>query len=282
MMTEKLAMSRRCLAGVAKESAAMLYDHAMIASLPMYDWPEVRSATDAWWRGIASHLGMDLPLSRLEDYASVWRRQDVLMSQTCGYPFTHALAGKVRLVATPHYNADGCNGPNYCSIILARQARPLKDFRGAVAAVNTPDSMSGMLALKLVFAPFAEDGRFFAKAVGTGGHLSSIKAVRTGTADVCAVDAVCLGLAKRHRPEDLDGLVEIARSPQVPGLPYITTGGDVVRLREALRRAFGDPDLQETRDQLLLSGHSVLAPQDYTMIREREAQMEQAGGLQLL
>ena len=28
----------------------------MIASLPMYDWPEVRDATNAWWAGIARHL----------------------------------------------------------------------------------------------------------------------------------------------------------------------------------------------------------------------------------
>jgi hypothetical protein len=28
----------------------------MIASLPMYDWPEVREATDAWWAGLARHL----------------------------------------------------------------------------------------------------------------------------------------------------------------------------------------------------------------------------------
>src|SRR6185437_2123523 len=26
------------------------------ASLPMYDFPEVRGATDAWWAGLARHL----------------------------------------------------------------------------------------------------------------------------------------------------------------------------------------------------------------------------------
>ena len=36
----------------------------MIASLPMYDWPEVRGATDAWWNGIARHLNVSIPLSR--------------------------------------------------------------------------------------------------------------------------------------------------------------------------------------------------------------------------
>ena len=36
----------------------------MIASLPMYDWPEVREATDLWWNGIARHLKTAISLSR--------------------------------------------------------------------------------------------------------------------------------------------------------------------------------------------------------------------------
>ncbi len=247
----------------------------------MYDWPEIRDATDAWWRGIAHHLGVDIPLSREAGYANLWTRPGLLLSQTCGYPFTHALAGKVRLVATPHYALDGCGGPRYCSIILAREARPLEDFRGAVAAVNTPDSMSGMLALKLVFAPLGREGRFFAKAIETGGHLKSMAAVKAGAADVCAIDAVCYGLARRYRPQDLDGLVEIARSPLVPGLPLITVAGDAGKLRGALSLAFADPDLRETRHRLFLSGFSCLDAKDYAVITEHEALVEQAGGLEL-
>ena len=86
-----------------------------------------------------------------------------------------------------------------------------------VAAVNTPDSMSGMLALKLVFAPLAEQGRFFSRAVETGGHLASLAAVQSGDADVCAIDCVCVAMAKRYRPSALEGLVEIGRSPSRAG-----------------------------------------------------------------
>ena len=260
----------------------MLYDGAMIATLQMYDWPEVATATDRWWAAIARRLGTGTPLSRPADYAAVWMRGDVLFSQTCGYPFTHALKGRLSLVATPHYACDGCEGPRYRSIVFARQNQPLDAFRGAVAAVNTPDSMSGMLALKLVFAGLARHGRFFGRAIETGGHLASLGALREGRADVCALDAVCVAMARRYRPADLEGLVEIARSPLVPGLPYITTAGDVPDLRAALASAFADADLQQTRDQLLLSGCSVLEPGDYAEIAERELAMEVAGGLQLL
>lgn len=254
----------------------------MIASLPMYDWPELREATDAWWAGIARHLGVTAGLARGPDYQGVWLRPDLLFSQTCGYPFTHKLRGKVRLVATPHYDASGCDGPNYCSIVFAREARPLADFRGRRAAVNHADSMSGMLALKLVFAPLAERGRFFGSAFDSGGHIASLNAVRDGRADVCAVDAVCVALAGRYRPDYLEGLVAIARSPMVPGLPYVTVAGDITKLRAGLASAFADPTLSEVRDRLLLTGHSVLDVKDYDRILELETAMEKAGDVALL
>jgi ABC-type phosphate/phosphonate transport system substrate-binding protein len=254
----------------------------MIATLQMYDWPEVRAATDRWWQGLARHLGTDLPLSRPDVYKAVWSRNDVLFSQTCGYPFTHALKGKVQLVATPHFAGVGCEGPFYQSVVFAREAKPLADLAGVVAAVNSPDSMSGMLALKLVFAPYASGGNFFSKAVESGGHLKSLQAVRSGQADVCAIDSVCVAMARRYRPRDLEGLVDVARSPRVPGLPYITTCGDVIALRAALSKAFLDPALAETRDALLLAGFSVLEPHDYDIIPGYEAAVDQAGGLKLL
>ncbi len=260
----------------------MVYDGMMIATLPMYDWPEVRNATDAWWKGLSKHFGTDVSLYRADDHTSAWRRDDLLFSQTCGYPFTHSLAGKVQLVATPHYAIDGCYGPSYQSIIFARDNLKPQSLRGATAAVNTPDSMSGMLAMKLVFAPYAEGGRFFGKVIKSGGHVNSMQAVRDGGADVCAIDAVCVALAKKYRPDNLEGLVEIARSPMVPGLPFITTCGDPVQLREGLTRAFADPGLEETRDRLFLSGFSVLEAEDYARITALEAAMEAKGGLELL
>lgn len=254
----------------------------MIASLPMYDWPETRQATDRWWHAVAGALGVDMPLTRQSEYMSLWNRTDLLFSQTCGYPFTHAFAGKLTLVATPHYAVDGCQGPLYQSIIFARDHGPLESFRGRIAAVNNADSMSGMLAMKLVFAPLAEQGLFFREAIETGGHVNSMIAVRDGQADVCAIDAVCVALARRYRPDLLDGLSEVARSPMVPGLPYVTVCGDVARLRHALGCAFSDPDLQETRDQLFLSGFSVLTERDYASIISLEHDMQQSGGLKLL
>jgi ABC-type phosphate/phosphonate transport system substrate-binding protein len=253
----------------------------MIASLPMYDWPEVREATDAWWHGLSRHLGLPVGLTRIADYAALWRDPSLVFSQTCGYPFTHDFRGRLKLLGTPHYDAEGCVGHRYCSIVFARAGTRIDDLRGGVAAFNNPDSMSGMLALQLVFAPLAKAGVFFAGTIETGGHRASLAAVRRGEADVCAIDAVCVAMARRHCPDELEGLVEIARSPLVPGLPYVTVAGDVARLREGLAAAFADPALREARAQLLLVGWSVLDPRDYDIIPDLEADMQKAGRLTL-
>jgi ABC-type phosphate/phosphonate transport system substrate-binding protein len=165
---------------------------------------------------------------------------------------------------------------------MARAPKQLEELRGGVAAVNTPDSMSGMLALKLVFAPLARDGVFFARAIETGGHLASLAAVQAGNADVCAVDSVCVAMARRHRPSALVGLVEVARSPMVPGLPWITRAGDPRAIREALGSAFADPALAAAREALLLRGFSDLPVSAYDRITDLEQAMETSGGLRLL
>jgi ABC-type phosphate/phosphonate transport system substrate-binding protein len=140
-----------------------------------------------------------------------------------------------------------------------------------------------MLALKLVFAPHAKDGRSFSHVIETGSHIGSMLAVRDSRADICAIDAVCVAMARRYRPDYLDGLVEIARSPMVPSLPIVTAPGrDLAELRLALARAFADPDLSQPREALLLDDHSVLAEDAYDLILSLEQQMEDAGGLELL
>lgn len=247
----------------------------------MYDFAEAWPATEAFWRAIAGRLGVSVALSQPKDWMDGWRRPDLLFSQTCGYPFTHELAGRLKLVATPHYAAPGCSGPLYCSILFARQSRSLPEFRGTVAAFNSRDSMSGMLALKLVFASLAEGGAFFARAVETGSHLASLAALQSGRADVAAIDCVTVAYARRYLPQALAGLVEVGRSPQVPGLPYVTNWPEVERLRAALAEVFADRALQEVREALLLTGFSILSESDYAVIPGLEKELEKNGGLDL-
>jgi ABC-type phosphate/phosphonate transport system substrate-binding protein len=254
------------------------------ASLPMYDWPEVRDATAAWWAGLARALraegltGVPGELISAAEPAALWGRDDLLLSQTCGYPLTHAWSGRLQVVATPAYAAEGCEATDYCSFVLVHRdsafAAPA-DLAGGRAAFNAPDSQSGYSALRAVFADHARDGRFFSQFVETGGHANSMAAVADGRADVCAVDAIVWALARRHRAPLARRLRAIARSPSAPGLPYVTAPGTSAeglgRLRAGLRAALADPSLAAARAELLIDDMIVLDLAAYDRVLEIEA-----------
>ena len=167
------------------------------ASLSMYDLPELRASTDAWWRGLAQAFRdaglQSVPdaLTRGVDLETLWLSSDLLLGQTCGYPLTHVLAGRVTLVATPVFAVEGCEGPHYRSALIVRRdddARHLADLRGRRAAVNYRGSHSGWNILRHEVAPLAEAGSFFAEVVDSGSHGGSMAAVAEGRADLAAVD----------------------------------------------------------------------------------------------
>jgi ABC-type phosphate/phosphonate transport system substrate-binding protein len=257
---------------------------ARLAGLPMYDLPEVRAATDDLWRGLArafrreglegvpDRLRRDIPAPDLALHP------DLLFAQTCGYPLTHRLAGRVRLVATPCYGARGCQGPHYTSLIVVRadeRAGAVEEFEHRTAAVNALDSHSGCHALRALVAPLAtRDGRFFDRTLVTGSHRSSIAAVRSGEADLAAIDGVIHGLLERHAPGLLDGTRVLGMTPAAPGLPFVCADGtaadDLLRLRAGLVRAMADPDLRATRDSLLITDVEVLPLVAYERILELE------------
>ena len=245
------------------------------ASLPMYDLPEVRDSTDRLWGAIAEELrdggAQGVPDSlerspdeRPADHGDAWRRPGLVLSQSCGYPVATELRGALRVVATPHYAAPGCDGPRYSSVVVVRASSritALGALRGAVCAYNSRDSQSGYNAFRSLIAPIAGGAPFFAETVATGAHAASIDAVRDGRADICAVDCVTWALLARHRPGSLHGLEVLCRSEPVPGLPLVTakncTDAALETIRRSLARAFARPDLSDTRDALLIRGLSV-------------------------
>lgn len=256
----------------------------MRASLPMYDPPPVRAATDAWWQGLARHLRTagiaDVPTGLTRDPVPDWTAPDLLFSQTCGYPLTHALAGQVVPLCTPAYAAPGCDGAWYASALVVRadsDAVKLADLRGGTCAFNAPDSHSGCNVLRRMIAPLAGGAAFFPVAVETGGHVASIDAVATARADLCAVDAVTHELVRRHEPARLAGTRVLEYSPRAPGLPYIAgpavNADDRARMRDAIFNALADSDLATTRETLLITGAEEITTEAYDIIpaMEKEA-----------
>lgn len=250
-----------------------------IASLPMYDLAEVRPAMAALWTGIARHLrhaglpGVPDALAFERPSGEVWSDPGLLLSQCCGADLVGALAGTLRLVATPRYRAPGCAGARYASVVVvakAARAQSIEDLRGKVAAINGPRSHSGTNALRALVAPISRGERFFEKVVLSGAHVASLAMVANGEADCAAIDGVVHALLTRHRPAALAGTRALCRTATAPAPPYVTRAGAddafVARLRSALLAALADPDLAAARDALLLDGIEVLPRSAYDEI----------------
>jgi ABC-type phosphate/phosphonate transport system substrate-binding protein len=262
----------------------------LLASLPMYDLPELRWATDALWGGLAQAFreqGLaEVPdaLSRGGPPDGVWRSPNLLFSQTCGYPLTHGLGESVKVVATPSYNARGCEGSAYCSLIVVRRDCPAADVSGLSgkrAAINGWDSHSGMNAFRAAVAPFAREGRFFGDVLVTGGHRESLQAVARGDAEVAAVDAVTHALLTAQAPDELEGLRVLAETARAPGLPFITAGsaepGRLAALRAGLAAVLQDPELKPARAALLLTGFEARPVEDYALFPAWAREAAEAG-----
>lgn len=241
----------------------------------MYDWPEVREATDTIWIGLASALrrrGFDAPdrLDRGRPEGEIWRDPDLLIAQTCGYPFVTELAGRVRLVATPVYDVYGCSGPLYCSHIVVRKDEAV-DTLGAMAgrtvAINNLCSQSGFAALHRAVASLQQEKPFFGAVKLSGSHLKSMLAVAEGAADVAAIDAVCWALARRYRADVAARLKSIATTAQTPGLPFVTAGRrsdrDADLMAEALFECLNCPETAAARKSLFLQSVERVPEADY-------------------
>jgi hypothetical protein len=63
-------------------------------------------------------------------------RPDLLLAQTCGYPYVTLLRGQVTLVATPCFDFPGCAGSDYSSVIVAGSSAPASPAWPVRAAVS--------------------------------------------------------------------------------------------------------------------------------------------------
>lgn len=237
-----------------------------LASLPMYDRPETAAANDRFWQAIRNRLGHGPDtLTRTGELWDHWLSPDLLLSQTCGYPYRAKLHGQVTLIGTPDYGLPGCPPGHYCSVFVARandhRTTPA-DFAEAPFAYNEPLSQSGWAAPQ---NHAASQGFTFTNTIQTGGHALSARAVAEGRADIAALDALTWALIQRHDPFATT-LREIARTEPTPVLPYITAlTRDPGPLFDAISAAIADlsPD---DRDTLSLRGLVRLPADAYLAI----------------
>ena len=241
----------------------------MIAALAMYDFGPAIGANDRFWALVRDDLraqGIAAPeaLTRGDAaYWPAWESPDLLLSQTCGYPYRARLHDKVTLLGTPDYGLPGCPPGHYRSVYVVRRDDPrrtLSDFDGAGFAYNEDLSQSGWAGPQIHAASL---GLRLHPVVQSGAHRLSARAVAEGRADIAAIDALTLEMMRGFDPVVAE-LREIGfTDPPTPGLPWITAKGrDPAPILAALTQAVPRLSPQD-RATLRLNGVVPIATDTY-------------------
>lgn len=238
----------------------------MHVSLPMYDFSSVRDATDRYWQAIRDAFGQGpQTLCRGKSVWDAWQHPELLLSQTCGFPYRARLHGKVTIVGTPDYGLPGCAPGEYNSVFVARRddaRRVLADFQGATFAFNSATSQSGWAAP--ILHARGQDVRFGA-TVRTGAHVASAKAVADARADIAGLDALSWRFIQKEEAFSID-LVAIETTAPTPGLPYITGyGAERERLFSAISDGIASIS-QVDRTALCLNGLVAIDAERYLSV----------------
>lgn len=221
----------------------------MIASLMMYQRPQLVEAHGHYWALIRKHLaeaGMDSPAEMSQDAEEfyVWKHPNLVLSQTCGMPYRMWLHDQVQLVGTPDFGLTDCTAGYYRSAIIVRADDPRTDlaaFKDGRFAYNQTFSQSGYAAPFWHLKPY---GFWFENLMQTGQHVASARAVATGQADIAAIDAVTWRNIATYEPFAHD-LRVLAWTTPTPGLPLITAmGRDADLIFNAVAVAIDELDAQ--------------------------------------
>jgi ABC-type phosphate/phosphonate transport system substrate-binding protein len=253
----------------------------MVVSLPMY--LPGGDAVQLFWAEVSGLLAPRLAhptpdsLYWPQDLHAHWLEPTILLSQTCGYPLSTSLRNKVQVVGTIAYNAPGCQGI-YCKSQLIRRSddarTTLSQFADSTLAFNSSDSQSGFNALRALIATTQPQRPFFRGSVRTGGHYASIEKVRSGQADMAAVDCVSLAIWRDTHPQSTKDIAVFGVTAAYPGLPLITslsTPPDTLALlRECLAAVATEGRFAAVRAPLHISGFEITRLEDYDVCLQME------------
>jgi ABC-type phosphate/phosphonate transport system substrate-binding protein len=254
---------------------------SFIATLPMYDMPEVREATSALLTQIANAMtGAGWPIEptfrEFADHAALvkhWRDPDVAVSHSCGLPFLEDLVDSAQILGTFQWHGVSDECGRYRSVIVVRRddQRTIEKLAGAQPVINSPESLSGWCSLGAALHERGYSAKDFPTSMVSGAHSRSIELVASGNGDFTSIDGATLQLLKRHRPQAVSGIRAIGLGPLIPATPLITrrsTPIPIDRMKSALMDAVIDNSMAAIRDRLGIDRFIPLHADDYSSIAE--------------
>lgn len=256
------------------------------ASLPMYNFPGMRAANAAFWqalRGLLREAGVEgVPAELTVDRAPVPEAigEEVLFTQTCGYPLQTIYKGQHQLLARPCYDAAGCVGSTHSAFIVVPKtspARTVHNLRGKRFALNSLHSNSGMSLPRRMLADLAKGAPFFGEIVETGGHGASLQVLAAGGADCASIDCLTYAFAEDYQPDLTAPLRILAQTPPSPAIPFVTSAQTdaetVAKLQRCLFILSAEPRYRPVLDGLRISRIEPAPQAEYSALLDygREA-----------
>jgi ABC-type phosphate/phosphonate transport system substrate-binding protein len=255
------------------------------ASLPMYNLPEMADRNAAFWNALSEEIGVRIPalpreLTFVRPAVPDAIGEEVLFSQTCGYPLQTIYRGQFSLLAAPTYDFPGCGPVTHRAFIVVRKDssfESVSDLCGSKFALNSRQSNSGMNLPRIMLARLGVKAPFFGSVTETGSHTESIRRVTAGELDVASIDNVTFGFFAECVPEKVSALRVLEQTPESPAIPFVTSSAtpavQTETLRSALLRLSDDPDRKPVLRGLHIKAISVVEPSFYQRIMgyEREA-----------
>lgn len=228
-------------------------------------------------------VGGDEQISlRFDSDQALLRDPALMFGHTCGYPLMTCWKDRLHPFCVPVFDVPGSEGKLYSSrfIVGANSGiASLADCSGKVAAINAPDSNSGMNVFRYAISNLKPARRFFSGVITTGGHLHSLEAVANRQADIAAIDCVSYQLIQDCRPELVEQVRSIGFSVKTCGLPFVVPGpgtSDTKMLIENLNRALASaPD--SVREKLHLLSFEPVTLGDYQAIVDIETHAVESG-----
>ena len=198
-----------------------------LASLPMYERPELNEAHNNLWTLIKYYLSekkIDHPINLIKGKAGlkIWENKNLFLSQTCSLPFRKKLFKHVKYVGTPIYDIQDCPQGYYRSFFIVKKknkALKISDFSDKIFAYNEINSQSGYAAAYNHLFP---KKLWFKKLVYSGSHKKSVNMVFNEEADITCIDALTWNTICSFDEYSKDMIV-IDKTIPTPGLPYITS-----------------------------------------------------------
>ncbi|WP_339947033.1 PhnD/SsuA/transferrin family substrate-binding protein [uncultured Albimonas sp.] len=250
------------------------------AALPLYDWPEIRDATDGLWAAMSQHLaraGIEPPeaLDRARPAAELWSDPSLLFAQVDAHAHVAGAAVATRLICAPVYEAEGCGAGRVATVFLAPRDQARRGGAAGLAALSgapfavAADSLSGEPALVDALGRAA-----VGELVVCPDPRAALVALAEGRAQGAAVDALSWALARAHEPAAAE-LTAIGWSDPAPAPPFVTSAltetGVRARLRAALVETLVDPATEAMRRELMLARIVAFGDPDYDPARRLAA-----------